>query len=352
MGSVEDGCIWQNQNRSITAQLQLGIRFLTLDTCILPDHCVNVYGGGLSESRLMACQGGMDEVPFGGYRYAGLITEVLRQINTWMDNEENRNEVIGLLFTNNSPETNKSVIIEEIIRLLEQEWCPDGNGSEICSNSGNVTLSTHYNQTNSWPTLSQAIDTNSRIFVFIEGGLNVDNLIRVWMNPAPVSIYTFTEQSTNTDCSSLVESAQHCNTTTELFSATGFVLGVCNDNVQQDCNSRLANYSDVCYQMRQQYGQTVNVLLVNYPEQAKSPNTVFEIAEKLNKRNVQMYLSTTTTNSSNSTVTTAITANTKSIIATTTTAGNLQRCESSIFILILTEIVAIICLALTLSVCH
>ena len=72
----------------------------------------------------MACQGGMDEVPFGGYRYAGLITEVLRQINTWMDNEENRNEVIGLLFTNNSPETNKSVIIEEIIRLLEQEWCP------------------------------------------------------------------------------------------------------------------------------------------------------------------------------------------------------------------------------------
>ena len=232
-GSVEDGCIWQNQNRSITAQLQLGIRFLTLDTCILPDHCVNVYGGGLSESRLMACQGGMDEVPFGGYRYAGLITEVLRQINTWMNYEENRNEVIGLLFTNNSPETNKSAILKEIIRLLEQEWCPDGNGTEMCSNSGNVTLSTHYNQTNSWPTLSQVIDTNTRIFVFIEDGLNVDNLIRVWMNPA-LSFYTFTKQSTNTDCSSLVESVQHCNTTTELFSATGFVLGVCNDNVQQD----------------------------------------------------------------------------------------------------------------------
>ena len=80
--------------------------------------------------------------------------------------------------------------------------------------------------------------------------------------------------------------------------------------------------------MRQQYGQTVNVLLVNYPEQAIHPNTVFEVAELLNERNVQMYLPTTTTYSA------------KSTIATSVTAGNCQRYTLSIYILLPTVILA------------
>lgn len=295
-GAEEDHCIWQTQNLTITAQLQLGIRFFTIDTCILPEHCItDVYNGNFAESRLMACQGGKNEVPFGGYRYAGFVTQILSQISDWMDKTENRNEVIGLQFTNKSSETNKSAIIKELIHLLEARWCPDSNNSETCSKSTrDISLNTHYNETNTWPTLSHAIDTNSRIFIFIEAGLNVDQLEKKWMNLSPVLKYSFTQQmTTSNDCSQLVECAQQCNISSELVSATGYMLGICNTDVQQDCNSQLSSYVEECYQMRQQYGQTVNVILVNYPEQANLPNTVFEVAKLLNERNVKKYLPTT-----------------------------------------------------------
>lgn len=331
-GSAEDNCIWRNQNLNITAQLQLGIRFLTFDTCILPDHCADVYSGDLGQSRLMACQGGQDDVPFGGYRYADLITEALRQIDDWMVNEVNHNEVIGLQFTNNSPEANKSAIVNELVRLLENRWCPNGNESETCNKSTtDITLNTHYSLSNTWPTLSQAIETNSRIFVFIEDGLNVDELVRVWMNPAPVSMYTFTQQlSINNDCSTLVESAQHCNTSFDLFAATGFMLGVCNTNVQQDCNSQLTNYTTMCYLMRLQYNQTVNVILVNYPEQANVPDTVFDVSNMINERNIETYL--------------PVTYSAQSTTSEIITAENSQRCTC-----VLSNVILILSIVIVLS---
>lgn len=296
---------------------------------MLPEHCVtDVYNGDIGESRLMACQGGKNKVPYGGYRYAGLVTQVLNQIGDWMNKIENRNEVIGLQF-NNSPETNKSAIVKELIRLLEERWCQDSNYSETCSKStSEVALNTHYNQTNTWPTLSHAIDSNSRIFTFIESGLNVDQVKRKWMNPAPISKYSFTQQITSNECSQLVECAQQCNVSSELISATGYLLGICNTDVQQDCNSQLSNYAEECYQMRQQYGQTVNVILVNYPEQANFPNTVFEVAKLLNERNVKKYLPTTK----------PIIATTKPIIAATSVTRNSGKRVLSNFIIIVTTL--------------
>ena len=293
-GAEQNGCIWQNQNRSIAEQLNLGIRFLTFDACILPDDCVDVYNGDLGESRLVACQGGESPVPFGGYRYAGLITQVLDQINDWM--EDNRNEVIGVQFSRNSPDAQRSAVVREMVRLLEQRWCPNNNSSEPCSNStDNLSLNTHYNQSGTWPTLAEAINTNSRIFVFINEALNVDNLETKWMNPAPISKYSFSPPTpTNGNCFGLLECAQQCNSTTELLTATGFMLGACNDVIQQDCNVRLSEYIEECYMMRQQYEQTINVILVNYPELG---DAVFETSRLVNERNVASYLPSTTTQS-------------------------------------------------------
>ena len=277
----------------------------------------------------MACQGGERDVPFGGYRYGGLITQVLSQLSDWMEMEENCNEVIGLQFTRNSPEGNKSAIVRELIDLLEERWC--SGDSESCSSSSgsNLTLNSQYNQSSAWPTLSQAIYSNSRLFIFIDDRLNVEELKRSWMNPAPVSMSTFVQpSSTSNDCSRLNESAQYCNTSSELISATGFALGVCNTNVQLDCNVQLENITSVCHDVRQQYGQTVNVILVNYPEQAVSPNTVFDVADMLNQRNVETYLP--------SMMTTQFEVTTN---ATTKAASNAGRCVLSNFIIVLSVMV-------------
>ena len=343
-GNDENPCIWQNQDLNITAQLQLGMRFLTFDTCILPDHCAtHVYNGDISASRLMACQGGEEDVPFGGYRYGGLITQALSQISDWIEMEENRNEVIGIQFTRNSPETNKSVIVRELIGLLEERWCLVSENTG-CSNTSSfsVTLNSQYNQTGTWPTLSQAIESNSRIFIFIDDALNVDELKREWMNPAPVSMSTFRQpSSTSHDCSRLYESVQYCNTTSELISATGFMLGICNTNVQRDCNIRLENVTSECHKVRQQFGETVNIILVNYPEQATSPNTIFEAAEILNTRNIETYLQR---------MTTAVTVTvTESDVITNTTA-KAARCMPSNFVVIMTLILLELIMSIIINV--
>ena len=308
--------MWQNQGLNITAQLQLGIRFLTFNPCILPDECVataDIYGSGISNSRLMACQDGEQDIPFGGYRYGGLITKVLSQISDWIEKEENRNEVIGVQFTRNSRDSDKSAVVEELIELLEERWCSisEPNGANCSSVSGSsVTLNFQYNKNATWPTLSQAIEQNSRIFIFTDDALNVNEATRAWMNSVPISMSTFEElSSTNPDCSGLYESVQYCNTSSELISATGFTLGVCNNEVQMDCNRRLKNVTNECHKVRQQYEQAVNVILVNYPEQATSPNTVFEVAEMLNMRNVETYLPFRPTEESD--VTTNVTVTTK-----------------------------------------
>ena len=265
----------------------------------------------------MACQGGEPDVPFGGYRYGGLITKALSQINDWIEMEENRNEVIGVQFTRNSPDGNKSAIVRELIELLEERWCLIiASDSTNCSSvhGSTVTLNSHYNQNATWPTLSQAIEYNSRIFIFIDDALNVDGVERIWMNPAPVSMSTFEQpSSTSRDCSRLHESVRYCNTSYELISATGFMLGVCNNNVQLECNRLLEEVTSQCHGIRQQYGQTVNIILVNYPEQATSPDTVFAVAEMLNMRNVEIYLPpkpTAAVTESESDVTTNVTVTT------------------------------------------
>lgn len=108
------------------------------------------------------------------------------------------------------------------------------------------------------------------------------------MNPPPVS--TFIQHSSH-DCSGLLDFAQSdCNTSSELVSATGFMLGVCNTNLQQDCNPRLENSTKACFELRQRHNQTVNVILVDYPEEALPSESVTEVARMLNKINVQTYV--------------------------------------------------------------
>ena len=220
---------------------------------------------------------------------------MLNQINDWMEMEENRNEVIGLQFTwNFYPKDRREMIVRELIDLLETKWCSQLNDSDICSNCSfsNITLNSQYNRTGTWPTLSQAIESNSRLFIFLDDRLNVEELKREWMNPPPISMSSFMQPTWSSIlCYRIYESIQYCNTSSELVSADGFIpVGICNDHAQLDCNGRLENVTKECYIMRQQYGQTVNVILVNYPEQATSPNTVIDVAETLNFINVEIYL--------------------------------------------------------------
>lgn len=274
--------MFQNQNLSITEQLNIGIRYLDLDLCVLPSGCNATAFGDLSTSRLVSCQGSATTT-FGGFRYGGRLVDIFDQVDNWTNS--NRREVIGLHFSildKNGVE--ESSTVNGLVQLLEQYW---GNQS---SNSS-VSMSTHYlTNSNTWPTLGAAVERNQRIFVFFDEDLNDTISSRLWINPAPNST-SFPLTSWDPVCSSLNNQVSRCSGTgNDLVIARGYTLALCIYNGQDQCNTILQNVIDRCYELRRRENRTVNIILVDYAESSPDRNTVFQVAAELNQRNVRDFL--------------------------------------------------------------
>ena len=214
-----------------------------------------------------------------GYRYGGPVLDVFEQVNNWMI--ENPNEVVVLHFTEDTPSENMSSILPELARLLERMWSTTSN---------ELALNTYFSENGEWPTLQQAIVSNQRIIVLVDEGLrNVNSSSRPWINPPPRSTFVPGSWSGNA-CPGLLDSALRCNTSEEFVLATGFTLGQCIPEGQMDCNPRLLNATYACYDLRLQFNQTVNTLLVDFPEQAGDNNSVFQVTKAINAENLERYL--------------------------------------------------------------
>lgn len=290
-GEPVNNCLFRNQNLSISAQLSLGIRYLSLDVCVLPDTCVSGAYGDLGGSRLVSCQGG-DGGDFAGYAYGGSLLEILTQVDDWLG--ANTDQVIGIHFTMLAPRASRADVFSSLTTVLEGMW---GEGTSNSSDGdGYVSateMSTYYlSNSNTWPTLKAAIDMRQRIFVFVDDELNVNNDVRTWINPTPFSALgeLFSQSCANPG---IIDYGFLCNRTTsnELVIAIGYTLAVCIFTGQTNCNKLFQNATNVCYGQRQDSNRTFNVLLVDFPELGEGPNSVFEVVSALNQRNVHQFLS-------------------------------------------------------------
>lgn len=285
-GGLESDCIWRNQDLNITAQLELGIRFLEIDTCLLPEGCDNTVYGSLGNSTLFTCYVRGAEI-----RYAGPISQVFEQINDWM--VSNPREIVGLYFPSDYPSTQGDEIYTELKRILESMWLRNNSTLEepTVSSTDNVYMSTYFDTFGTWPTLEEAISTNERIFVFLANSLS-SNLEQTsesppWISPTAVSTYVKPNQESNICDVALASHAERCNTDGEIVLAVGFTLGVCLTNGQENCNLFLPNATLQCYNLRRYNNRTVNVVLVDYPELPLS--SVFEVIRVLNEENIRLY---------------------------------------------------------------
>lgn len=150
-------------------------------------------------------------------------------------------------------------------------------------------MSTYFSMTGDWPTLSHAISTNQRVFVFIDPTLsenNRSNDMPPWNHLSLFSTYEMPGQDDNDCRTPLLNLAQNrCNTTADIIIEAGFIPGVCLVNGQDNCNRILPEATEICYSQRN--GQTVNVVAVDHPERENS--TVFYVVNELNGRNIEMY---------------------------------------------------------------
>ena len=288
-GEIINECIYKNHGSNITAQLEFGIRYLSLEVCVLADDCNTDAYDTLDSSRLVSCKGNAEF----GYRES--LIEILRQVDEWMLG--NPNEVIGIHFTRVIPEADWEPVFSGIVPLLEAKW---GEGASNTSTGMNT-----YKSINSvWPTLRGAIEADERIFIFVDDELSQTGSIRpTWINPTPFSMPSLVNIWDGT-CNSpgVIGHADLCNGTDdeELIVAIGYTLAICISNGQAACSGLLQNATDKCLKFRN--NRTVNVLLVDFPD--SNGSIVFEIVADLNQKNIERFIlpdvSTQPTDSGNS----------------------------------------------------
>ncbi len=194
-GEVAFPCLYRNQDSNITAQLDIGVRALEFDPCYV-EECT----GLLCPTGVWTCHGNA---------YAGPLEEALGQIDDWM--KSHPNEVCAVAINGDYPEEYQEQIRDGVHTLLASLWEPTLERM----NNGELTMSTDRAMFGRWPTLLKAIETNQRIFVFLEPELEKQD--EEWLNPLPTSTFGETVLNSESTCEQVVFYAQErCNLCEEM----------------------------------------------------------------------------------------------------------------------------------------
>ena len=288
-GQVINDCIYQSQNLSITAQLDLGIRFLSLDLCVLPSECATTPFGDVGADRLMSCRGDINEDAsnYAGLGYGQSLLRTLRDIDQWM--RANPQEVIGLRFTGEVNTGDSAGVVNALVPTLIEMW---GEGTSNVTTRGNdasaTEMSFFYSANNyTWPTLEEAIEENRRIFVFIDDSdLYAGGEETPWLSPTPA--LNADVQTWDQRCNDMTGFGAECADTgvDEYYISVGYTLAICIFTGVANCEPFIRNTTEACYRHREDVNRTVNVLLVDYPQLTTTNNSVFSIVADLNVENV------------------------------------------------------------------
>ena len=280
-------CGWRNQGSLIWRQFEKGVRYFDIDTCwhdgqVKNCHCNSFFG----------CEYG----------------DNLRDALIWLDTQmklyipifdiENRYEVVILHFNRDadiSGEAAKQKIGEGLEQLLTELWDPNGNAEN--------KMNTYYkNNNNQWPTLRQAIESNQRVFVFMDNGpakyINPEPDWLVQSNGLIASTWStifIWSTDVDADCTEIVSVARDkCDTSRSFVELAAFgTFGRCIEKMAKLCSKdeAIGAAMDECYSKREQYDKTVNILLVDYAVDTIGYETLSVVnrAKTMNEKNIQKF---------------------------------------------------------------
>ena len=270
-GELAFPCIFRNQDLNYTAQLEFGIRWFDIDLCLVTEE---------EET---------EGIPAGLYTchstaYAGPIDEVLRQIDVWMG--ENYNNVIGIHFNGDYDRSRAEPIATALDLLLDEYWY--GQRQRI-KRGGPLLMNNDFQRTGQWPLVQTALSNNRRIFVFLHESLQLGD--QPW---AHNSINSSEPSLTIKDnCDSLIGfTRDECNVCDDLYSIDAIGnRGNCLSATAELCNMVTLNATMECLRLRMEYGKTLNVIEVDYPNRSPEGLSVVDVAKKVNELNVDFFLS-------------------------------------------------------------
>ena len=271
-------CVYRNVYKNFYTMLNHGIRFFDIDTCLLGD-------------KVQSCHKDA---------YGGPLSKAFDQIDNYM--KCHKNEVIILHF-NRDAIGDRATIAKRLVVELEKRWNPNKANNKLKMSTGTFSR---------WPTLRQAIETNQRIFIFMDNNLaqyvsksyiyNRNDFMRsTWedqiivtnvpgigcdgiIDPARRKCDDYGDQS-------IIELAAYGSTYIGLGSL-GLDLNFCVADMAKLCSLSLKKAADECYKQRAkpEHDKTVNILLVDYPVSKYYPKqSVVDIAKILNERNIKRF---------------------------------------------------------------
>ena len=147
-GSHASSKYYRNQQLSITAQLDYGIRYFDIDTCWVSHDEANDYWS----TGAWACHGAA---------YAGRVKEILRQMDEWLRDPTHSNEVIIIDFNRDveKDDDRRKLMYNDILKDLKALWEPTRariDAKELTANTNILN-----------PTFGSAVASNQRVFIFM-----------------------------------------------------------------------------------------------------------------------------------------------------------------------------------------
>ncbi|GFR75962.1 Tat pathway signal sequence like protein [Elysia marginata] len=256
-------CWLKNHGRSILEQLELGIRYLDIDTSYYPCSVLgshhNVFCGGS-------------------------VCRMLKQTRTFLS--RNPHEVIALTF--NHEMQDMEMVMPALTRQLQTQLGPMLNNKFRLRGERR------------WPRLRHAVRTNQRVFVFYTPRVNDEPFFsqyytpHKWIHTENWVGSTWREFSLNGEnCSQIVSvTASRCRyhryrelVEVSIVPTVGF--GTCVDQLAAACSHFHDAALRACETYRFRHHRSPNVLLVDYPERETTWGTsVFQAVYHQNLRNI------------------------------------------------------------------
>ena len=274
-GVPAPSCFYRNQDLNYTAQLDFGIRWFDIDLCWVTDGeaTPSVSAG------LWTCHSN---------GYAGTVDEILRQVDEWLHVTANYFEIVSLFFNGDYDQSRSEPIAKELDRLLELYWTVQPLRKK--RGRASLAMNSDFNTTGEWPLLNRATQRNERVFVFLHESLQLGD--QPWAHD-PVSS-TSPSEVVKDSCDGLIDfSRGACNVCTDLWGIDAIGnRGNCIYRTAEICNTITYNVTRDCLDLRMEYGRTLNVIEVDYPNRAPDGLSVVDVANEFNSRNLDFFLPT------------------------------------------------------------
>ena len=267
-------CVYRNQDMNYTAQLEFGIRWFDIDLCYISEA-----------EATPAVPAGLWTCHSNGY--AGLVEDIVKQVDDWMNQETNRGEIVSLFFNGDYDRSRSEPIAAALNELLTSYWGITIVRRKRGASSPTVLMNEDFNFTGQWPTLFRAFSNNERVFVFLHETLQLGE--QRWAHdPIPSES---PREVIKDSCDNLIDfTTGACNVCTDLWGIDAIGnRGNCIYRTAEICNTVTYNVTRGCLDLRMDYGKTLNVIEVDFPDRAPDGLSVVDIADKFNDLNLQHF---------------------------------------------------------------